>query len=82
MTTPTSAAYSPDGKRIAVGGYDNRVRVWDSQTDNEAISLLSLGTPGNATMRLNPGCPLAPMDNVWPHQLARWCDDLGRPQDE
>ena len=31
----TSVAYSPDGKHIVSGSFDNTVKVWDSQTGTE-----------------------------------------------
>ena len=31
----TSVAYSPDGKHVVSGSYDNTVKVWDSQTGTE-----------------------------------------------
>ena len=30
-----SVAYSPDGKHIVSGSFDNTVKVWDSQTGTE-----------------------------------------------
>jgi WD40 repeat protein len=36
-----SVAYSPDGKHIVSGSYDNTVKVWDAQTRKEVNVLLS-----------------------------------------
>ena len=33
-----SAAWSPDGKRIAAGGFDNTVQVWDAVTGHELLT--------------------------------------------
>ena len=38
--TVSSVAYSPDGKHIVSGSWDNTVKVWDSQTGKEVIVLL------------------------------------------
>jgi WD40 repeat protein len=34
-----SLAFSPDGKRLAAGGYDRRARVWDVATGEEVLAL-------------------------------------------
>ena len=36
-----SVAYSPDGKHLVSGSYDNTVNVWDAQTRKEVNVLLS-----------------------------------------
>ena len=34
-----SVAYSPDGKRIVSGSYDNTAKIWDSTTGKEECTL-------------------------------------------
>jgi WD40 repeat protein len=46
LATPTCVAYSPNGQRLATTGFDNRVRLWDSATGQEALTLPSLGQTG------------------------------------
>jgi WD40 repeat protein len=36
---PVSIAFSPDGKILASGGHDNRIRFWDPDTGKELMSL-------------------------------------------
>ena len=31
----SSVAYSPDGKHIASGSYDNTVKIWDAQSGKQ-----------------------------------------------
>ena len=40
VRSATTVAYSPDGKHIASGSYDQTVKVWDSQTGKEVRVLL------------------------------------------
>jgi WD40 repeat protein len=39
-----SAAFSPDGKRIITGSADGTVRIWDTQTGRETLSIVDDGT--------------------------------------
>src|SRR5262249_17829620 len=36
-----SVCFSPDGKRLASASHDGKVRVWDAQTGQEALTLRS-----------------------------------------
>lgn len=38
-------AWSPDGKRIASGGFDRLVKIWAVDTGQEMLSLPGHGTP-------------------------------------
>jgi WD40 repeat protein/predicted Ser/Thr protein kinase len=35
----SSVAFSPDGKRIVSGGYDNTLKVWDAESGGEVMTL-------------------------------------------
>ena len=37
VTGARGIAVSPDGKRIARGGYDNKIKIWDAETGKEVL---------------------------------------------
>ena len=39
MKSVMSVSFSPDGKRIVSGSYDNTLKVWDAQTGQETLTL-------------------------------------------
>jgi WD40 repeat protein len=46
----SSVAYSPDGKHIVSGSFDNTVKVWDAQTGRE-VSVPTLSSPNRLLLR-------------------------------
>ena len=40
INSVTSVAFSPDGKKIVSGSYDQTIRVWDAETGKEIIQPL------------------------------------------
>jgi WD40 repeat protein len=46
-TTLTGVAFSPDGGRLAVTGFDGLVRLLDADSGMEALTLAGLGRPGS-----------------------------------
>jgi WD40 repeat protein len=54
-----SAAFSPDGRRIATGGQDGAVRVWDTQTGRETLALQSHAGSANSVSFCPDGRRLA-----------------------
>lgn len=46
----TTVAFSPDGRRILSGGYDNTVRLWDIETSKEVICYSEHTGPVNSVV--------------------------------
>jgi WD40 repeat protein/serine/threonine protein kinase len=44
----TSAAFSPDGKRIVTGSHDSTVRVWDAETGKQLLVPKGITSPVNS----------------------------------
>ena len=51
-------AFSPAGKRIASGGRDGIVRLWDASSGREMLRLRDHGGPVNAVAFSPDGCRL------------------------
>ena len=52
-TTLTGVAFSPDGKTLATGGFDRKVKLWNIATEQELATLELL--PGACmTLRFSP----------------------------
>src|SRR5205823_3171455 len=49
-----SVAFSPDGKRLASGSYDNTVKIWDAASGQEILTL-----KGNTIEVVGPEEPLS-----------------------
>ena len=52
-TTLTGVAFSPDGKTLATGSYDRKVKLWNIATEQEVATLEPL--PGTClSLRFSP----------------------------
>jgi WD40 repeat protein len=43
----TGVTYSPDGRRLAVNGYDGLIRFWDARTGKQLLTLRGFEIPGD-----------------------------------
>ncbi len=71
----SSVAYSPDGKLLASGGGDERVRVWDAETGKE-LRQYNLGRKGEGARPIN-GVAFSPDGKLlaavgWGTQPSLW----------
>ena len=58
-TTLPGVAFSPDGKTLATGSYDRKVKLWNIATQQEVATLETL--PGTCiSLRFSPGSYLGP----------------------
>jgi RNA polymerase sigma factor (sigma-70 family) len=72
-----SVAFSPDGKTLASGGYDNMVRLWDAATGREMRNLPGHGREVHAVAFSPDGQALA--SGSWDHTLRLWDPATGKP---
>ena len=50
----TSVAFSPDGKKIVSGSYDDTIRVWDAETGKEVIQPLEGHSESVSSVAFSP----------------------------
>jgi WD40 repeat protein len=73
---PNSLAFSPDGKFLASGGYDNRIRLWEPDTGKELRTLEGHTSFVNGIALSADGKWLA--SGSQDHDLRLWEVDTGR----
>ncbi len=76
-TLVVSVAFSPDGRRLATGGYDRAAKVWDARTGQELVTLRHPGvglpalrvafSPDGQRLATTPG----PTAAVWDAQTGQ-----------
>ena len=54
---PNSVTWSPDGKRLASGGQDNLIKVWDLATRSEVLTIRGHSNPVHAVAWSPDGFP-------------------------
>lgn len=63
LNVPTSVAYNPNGRRLVTTGFDNRVRLWDSDTGHEALTLPPIISVGSGDYNFTARATFSPDGN-------------------
>ena len=77
-----SAAFSPDGKRVATGSWDGSARIWDPENGKETAALGCIGRGGVVSTAFSPNGKRLVVGSVdgkfciWDAERSKWTDTV------